>query len=127
MNLHSIAAGYISAVNPPLLCQLQPSNGYTVAEDGTQVPSYGNCVDIFCQVQALQYNDLMQTNGLNIQGRRLAAYIFGDWEGVVRSENKGGDLVTLPDGSVWLCAMVLEPWALSAGWTKICLTLQNGS
>jgi hypothetical protein len=127
MNLQNIAAKYVAVVNPWLLCTLQPSLPPTIQADGTQVPQYGPAQNIQCQVQALTYNDLMQTSGLNIQGRRVAIYINGDWEGVVRSEQKGGDLITTPDGSVWLCAMVLEPWALTAGWTKICATLQDGS
>ena len=127
MNLHSIVSPYISPVNPPLLCSLQVSTGYTTGLDGSRVPTYALPVQIECQCQALQYNDLMQTSGLNIQGKRLAMYILGDWEGLVRSDQKGGDLVTLPDGSVWLCAMVLENWSLSSGWTKICATLQDGS
>lgn len=127
MNLHNIVAPYVAAVNPWLLCTLQPSIGNTIAADGTPIPSYGTPQAIQCQVQAMTYNDLMQTSGLNIQGRRVSIYINGDWEGVVRSEQKGGDLITTPDGAVWLCAMVLEPWSLTAGWTKICATLQNGS
>jgi hypothetical protein len=124
MNLHSVVAPYIGAVNPFLLCQLQPSIGYTTNPDGTQVPGYGPAQDIYCQCQALQYNDLMQVSGLNIQGKRLAAYIIGDWNGVVRTDAKGGDIITLPDSSEWLCAFVLEPWSHSAGWTKVCLTEQ---
>lgn len=127
MNLHGIAAAYVAAVNPPLLCQLQASNGYTLAGDGSQIPTYADPVDIYVQCQALQFGDLMQISGLNIQGRKLAMYIQGDWEGTVRSESKGGDLITTPDGQIWLCALVLEPWALSAGWTKLAAVLQNGS
>ena len=84
-------------------------------------------VVVFCQVQALQYNDLMQTSSLNIQGRRQAIYITGDYAGVVRADEQGGDLVTLPDGTVWLCALVLERWALSSGWVKIAITEQNSA
>ncbi len=127
MNLHSICTGYISVINPPLLCSLQSSTGYTTSGDGTRVPAYAAPVDIYCQCQALQYNDIAQTNGLNIQGKRLAMYINGDWEGLVRSDSKGGDLITTPDGQVWLCAMVLENWSLTSGWTKICATLQDDS
>jgi hypothetical protein len=125
MNLHNIVAPYISAVNPPLLCSLKASIGYETAADGTQQPAYASPVDIEVQTQALQYNDIAQLNGLNIQGKRLAMYINGDWEGVVRSDSKGGDIITLPDGSVWLCAMVLENWSMSSGWTKIAATQQN--
>ena len=35
--------------------------------------------------------------------------------------------ITLPDGSVWLVALILEGWSRSAGWTKAAITLQDGS
>lgn len=127
MDLHSIAVGYVSAVNPVLLCQLQPSTGNTTAPDGTQTPSYGPAEPIYVQCQALTYNDLHQISGLNIQGTKLAMYIQGEWEGLVRSEQKGGDLITTPNGQIWLCVQVLENWYQSAGWTKLAAVLQNGS
>jgi hypothetical protein len=110
-----------------LLCTLQASTGNATAADGSRTPTYAAPVQIQVQVQALQYNDIAQVNGLNIQGKRLAMYIQGNWDGVVRNDQKGGDLITLPDNTVWLCAMVLENWSLSAGWTKICATLQDGA
>ncbi len=125
MNLHSIVAPIIAAINPPLLCSLQSSTGYSTSSDGKRAPSYAAPVQIQVQCQALQYQDLMQVNGLNIQGKRLAMYINGNWDGVVRNDSKGGDLITLPNGTVWLCAMVLENWSLSSGWTKICASEQN--
>jgi len=40
---------------------------------------------------------------------------------------KGGDLITEPDGTVWLVTTELEAWSASAGWTKVAVTQQNGS
>lgn len=127
MNLHAIAGQYVAVVNPWLLCQLQPSIGYSTNPDGEQVPSYGETTDVLCQAQALTYNDIQQTSSLNIAGVRKAIYIQGEWEGLVRSDKKGGDVITFPDGSVWLVVFVLENWSITAGWTKVCATLQNGS
>ena len=46
-----------------------------------------------------------------------------------RDGGNGGALqmVTLPDGTVWLVAYVFEDWYAVNGWQKICITLQNGS
>jgi hypothetical protein len=126
MNLHSIVAPYVGTVNPPLLCSLQSSTGYTTSNYG-RTPTYAAPVNVEVQCQALSYSDLRMLDSLNISGKRLAGYLTGNWDGVVRSETKGGDLVTLPDGSIWLCAYVLENWSLSSGWTKVCLTLQNNA
>ena len=76
------------------------------------------------QVQALTFRDIVQIEGLNLQGTRRAIYLSGRVDGLVRSLNKGGDLITLPDGSVWLVAMVLEQWP---DWVKCAATLQNTS
>jgi hypothetical protein len=47
--------------------------------------------------------------------------------GVSRPDGKGGDLITLPDGTVWLTAMVLENWGFMDGWTKLAIVKQDGS
>ncbi len=124
MNLHGIVTGYVNAVNPAVLCTMQMSTGYTIAADGSQVPSYATYIDVPCQIQAASYGDIQKTAGLNIQGTRRSVYINGNWQGLNRSEIKGGDIMTMPDGTVWLVAMVLEHWP---DWTKVAVTLQNGS
>jgi hypothetical protein len=127
MNLHSIVRNYIGAVNPQLIASIQFSTGYTTNADGTQVPAYAPAVTRKVQAQALQFRDLMQVNGLNLNGTKLAMYIDGDIEGVDRPTKRGGDLITLPDGTIWLVVLVLENWSKSAGWTKVAVVKQNGS
>lgn len=128
MNLHNIANAYVTAVNPNLPGVFRRSTGSTTSADGTRVPTYATGVPLVAQVQALQYKDLMQLDGLNINGEKRAMYVNGNWEGVSRPANKGGDIITLDgDGSVWLIVLVLENWASSAGWNKIAVVKQNGS
>ena len=127
MNLHAIAAPRIAAVNPWITGQYQQSNGYSTGADGTRTPSYLSAVPVQIQMQALTYRDLMQLDGLNINGVRKAMYITGNIEAVSRPDQKGGDLITLPDGSVWLVALVLENWFETANWTKVAVTKQDGS
>lgn len=79
------------------------------------------------QVQALTFRDLTQIDGLNLQGTRRGIYLFGKVDGLVRAENKGGDLIAIADGvhaGIWLVAMVLEQWP---GWVKVAATQQNGA
>lgn len=123
MNLHAVVAPLISAVNPWLAATIRRSAGYATADDGTQIPAYTTS-KVRAQVQALTYDDLRQIDGLNIQGERRAIYLDGSWDGVVRVDGRGGDLITLPDGSVWLVAQVLEDWSSTAGWVKVCATRQ---
>jgi hypothetical protein len=81
------------------------------------------------QVQALSYDDLRQIEGLQLQGVRRKAYVTGTWDGVIRSQDKGGDVIvfppgTLPQGDTWLVAHVLEYWPQ---WTAVVLTNINPS
>lgn len=128
MNLNAIAAGVISAINPFTPATLKISNGSTINADGSQVPRYLQpVVPVLAQLQSLTYRDIQQMEGLNLQGDRVAIYLNGEVDGLVRVNNKGGDLITIaagPHAGVFLVAMVLEQWN---DWCKVAATLQNGS
>jgi hypothetical protein len=79
------------------------------------------------QLQPMSSRDLEQLDGINLGGNKMSLYVNGDINGVVRYRFKGGDLVDLPDGSVWLVSQQIEGWNMTAGWTKAALTLQDGS
>ena len=121
MNLHAIVSGAVGTINPPVLCTLAVSTGYTTSPDGTRVPTYATTPNLPAQIQALSYTDLMKMGGLNIEGIRRAVYLNGNIEGVDRAAIKGGDIITEPDGTVWLVAQVLEAWP---DWTKLAATKQ---
>lgn len=82
---------------------------------------------LFGQVQPLSTSDLKQIEGLNLGGIKKSMYVNGDLNSVVRIALKGGDLVTLPDGTTWLVATQVEGWNMTAGWTKVVMVLQNGA
>ncbi|RVT95248.1 hypothetical protein EOD42_16825 [Rhodovarius crocodyli] len=120
MNLHSIVYGAIGTVNPHVLATLQASQGYTTLPDGTQVPNYDAPQNVMVQVQALSFADLKQIEGLNITGDARAIYLAGDWRGVVRPGQNGGDLITIGTDR-FLVAQTLEQWP---DWTKLVAVLQ---
>ena len=131
MNLHEIVSGVISAVNPPTSLSIQQSTGYTTAADGTQVPQYANPVTVNdADVQALDAGDIQHTDSLNIQGRKMAFYINGNIDGLIRPNLQGGDLITIVSGgnnpqllgSTWLVAVIAEYWP---DWCKVLAVLQN--
>jgi len=80
---------------------------------------------LYAQMQPLAGNDLRHVDMINLQGSHKVAYINGELRGGVRVTVRGGDLLTLPNGSQWLVTQVLEPWGLTAGWTKALVTLQD--
>lgn len=126
MNLHGIASAAVAAVNPMVPLLLQQSTGYTqVANgDGTQIPAYAAPITVMGQVQALDSGELRQVDRLNTGAVLRKVYLNGDWESLVRNAQKGGDLLTLPDGTVWLFVHVLEHWP---DWTAAVIAEQNGS
>ncbi len=128
MNLHGMVAPYIAAVNPMIAVTIQFSQRNTVADDGTPTPLYSAPVAASAQIQPLTYRDLQQLDGINLQGTRYKFYLYGQVDGVVRAESKGGDLITVPPGNrhagVYLVAQVLEQFP---DWVSCACTLQNGS
>lgn len=81
---------------------------------------------ITAQVQPLSWKDLQQLEGLNLSGERRKLYLYGEVNSVVRTTNKGGDLVTIAAGNpadgTYLVAQVLEQFS---GWCSCAATLQN--
>ena len=71
------------------------------------------------------HEDLRQLEGLNIQGSMRTIYLNGEVDAIIRINVKGGDIITLQDGSVWLTTHILEQW--DVGWCKISITLQDGA
>lgn len=129
MNLSGIVSPYVSAVTPLVSCTLRMSSGYTLLPNGKQSPTYDDFANIQCQIQSVSGSDLHNydnyaATGLNLQSIYRVVYLNGEWEGVDRSLIKGGDLFIDPSGNTWLVAQVIECWE---DWTKILVTLQNGS
>lgn len=127
MDLHNIVSGYVGTVNPFIMASIQMSDGYTTSPSGKQQPQYLPAINQLIQVQALQYNDIVQLDGLNIQGERRAIYLEGFWSGVIRADSKGGDLLTFPEypggpDRLWLVVFVFEHWPQ---WSKLAVTLQD--
>lgn len=123
MNLSEIAEGIIATVNPTSIATIRRSTGaYSTSADGTRTPFYQTIPNVAVQFQALSSDELRQMDGLNIQGNKLAAYLSGQWRGVVRATGEGGDLIVDASGNTWLVATVLENWT---DWTKLGLVLQS--
>ena len=124
MDLRGMANQASNTVNPNLIVTVKTSSGYVISGGQKQVATYNSPIVGPAQVQALDNSDLQQIDGLNIQGVKHAIYLNGDIEGLVRSENQAGDLITDTSGNVYLVTTVLENWGV---WTKVAATLQDGS
>lgn len=130
MNLHGIVSGVIGTVNPFVPVTLQQSAGtYDTALDGSRTPHY-NASPQSVQVQALSAKEIQHLDGLNIQGVLRKAYLNGDWRGVYRATNQGGDLMQFAavagvpaslQGTTWKVVQVFETWP---DWCALAIQLQ---
>lgn len=124
MNLNAIAGGIISVVLPQTSLIIKVSTGYTTGPDGKRVPTYAAPVTVMGSVQAMTSADLMQYESINVERVTTKIYVNGQVDGLVRAARKGGDLITTPDGSVWLVTNVFEDWP---DWVCVGVTKQNGA
>ncbi|HIE4429983.1 TPA: hypothetical protein ACXM9H_000954 [Burkholderia multivorans] len=130
MNLYSIVSGVIGTVNPFVPVTLQQSSGtYDTAPDGSRTPHYNASLQSV-QVQALSAKEIQHLDGLNIQGVLRKAYLNGDWRGVYRATNQGGDLLQFAaapgvpaslQGTTWKVVQVFETWP---DWCALAIQLQ---
>lgn len=98
MNLRTIANSISNTVNRNIVVSVRTSAGSTIGPGQRQIPVYNSPIIGPAQIQALDSSDLKQLEGLNIQGTIRALYMYGNLAGVVRPDNKGGDLVTIKSG-----------------------------
>lgn len=131
MNLHGVVRGAIQAVNPDTLVSWQTAIGYTTNNDGTRNPLY-SVSNAPMQVQAVSAWRLQQLEKLNITGVLRRIYAFGNVQGVVRPDFKGGDLLAFPqqyggNPQLWKVVQVSETWpdVQSNGWSDVIVQLQT--
>lgn len=126
MNLHGIVRGAITSVNPDILVPYYKSTGYGQDATFAQVPQYAAPVNVPIQVQALTARELQHKELVNIEGLKRAVYMYGNTQGIVRADKKGGDLLyfpQVPQGTnyIWKVVVVFETWP---DWCKVGVVLQ---
>lgn len=119
MNLRGIANRATSTINPNVPGVFQVNTGFTTLPGGKRVPSY-NSVDVIVQLQELSSTDLRQVDSVNIQGILRSAYLNGNFNGVNRPEQKGGDILMIGEEK-WLVVKVPELWP---DWIKVIICRQ---
>lgn len=120
MNLHQIVRGAITTVNPDVPGVLKVNSGFTTAPGGKRVQSYTD-VDVMAQMQELSSTDLKQVDAINVQGILQSVYLNGNFNGVNRPDQKGGDILVV-NGQQWLVVKVPELWS---DWCRVIVNLQR--
>lgn len=126
MNLHGIVRGAITTVNPDISATLLRSDGYITAPGGKQVPKFLSFSGKI-QVQGVSAKDLEHIDFLNIQGVLRLVYLYGNWAGVVRADQKGGDIMKfaqIPGAAIqdWRVVNIKETWP---DWCSVIVQLQT--
>lgn len=119
MNLHKLARKAISKVNPYIDALIYKSDGYEIV-DFNQVAKALNPIQMRVQKQAISQDDLEHIANINQQGQYVSIYTDGNWCGLDRTKEQGGDLFVI-EGQTWLVVMVPEIWP---DWTRVIACLQ---
>lgn len=126
MNLRGLANSAIQTVNPNIQgVWVRATGGYTTDAAGHRTAATTSSA-ITLQVQAMDAGDLKQVDGLNIQGVMRAVTMFGNVQGAVRADSKGGDILQFPQdkgGAIrnWRVVHVLETWPT---WSRVVVVMQ---
>jgi hypothetical protein len=125
MNLRGLANQLTSQINPNQAITWVQNTGYTTNAAGKRTPTTTSS-SISAQVQALSGRDLDHMDGMNVQGVMRTVFMYGNPQGVVRVDSKGGDMLQFPEipggaNRNWLVTQVIETWP---DWAKVVVTLQ---
>lgn len=126
IDVRGMANTLIQQVNENISADwIRSTGGYTTDAAGHRTPAQSTTT-IQAQVQGLSASDLQHIDGLNIQGVKRSVHMYGNVQGVVRSDQQGGDILRFPEipgGAVrdWRVIAVMETWA---DWARVVVVLQ---
>lgn len=118
MNIRKIANAYTRRVNKNVTVIIRCSNGFVEDESGRQIPQYLPPVSVLAQIQPVNSEERQSVERLNQSRIYRHVYLNGDWRGLQRSTEKGGDLLYW-DGYEWWIDDVPESWSATSGWTLV--------
>lgn len=126
LNLHGIVRGAITSAQSDIPIIYLQSTGSS-ASVGKRTPTYADPVTVLGQVQPVSGGQIRKYEFLQSQGIYRSIYFYGDIEAMVRSMQRGGDLVKFPQVpgnpvETWLVSKVDETW--NTGWCRVIVTLQ---
>ena len=119
MNLREIANIGIQAVNPNIEATIYKANGWTLNPDRSRTPAYDPPLTMMVQKQAMSQADLRHIDSMGLQGQFLSIYTNGNWCGLNRKANEGGDIFQIGSDK-WRVISIPENWE---NWTRVIVCL----
>lgn len=125
MNLRGIANSIITSVNPNHEAVLKINSGYTVDDEGNQIPNLTE-TPITIQPQSISTADLEHLNLISQQGQFMYAYANGQISALRRALGKGSERIVFTpygedDPAEWIVKQVIESYP---DWVKVLLWRQ---
>ena len=117
LNLHQLARGAINSINPDQPVVILQSDGFEVS-GYEQRPKWKPAVSVMAQCQPVADKTIQLLNQQRENSIWQDFYLAGDWSGLMRPKELGGDLLYW-NGFEWQIDQVLEAWAPTVGWTKV--------
>lgn len=122
INMHDVVRGAINVVNSDEMGVLYVSRGYTLDEYHRQIPEW-NAIPVSLQVQAMSHTAWQHVASSNIMGVLLQVWAYGNFQGVNRPNEEGGDILYMR-GTYWLVTHPIELWS---DWCHVVVTKQLGA
>lgn len=125
MNLRLVANSATQNINPNISIVWDRSTGYTTNAAGQRVPTTVSTT-VLGNVQGITGEDIRHIDALNLQGVFRSVHMYGNVQGVVRVDAKGGDILHFPEApneavKNWKVINVMETWP---DWCRVLVSLQ---
>ena len=129
INLHDVVRGVIPILHPDETCLLIQSKGNENVR-GVVTSVYAEPMRIKAQVQSFTNDDLKAMNDTSRTEHQRKVWLYSETElgqipqGIVRTMERGGDILLRSDGTWWLIAGMMEDFSAS-GWVSVRIVLQE--
>lgn len=128
-NLHALVRTQIPSVNPDTQVMWLQSTDNAVDDAGKSTPAYAAATTVGANIQPVSGSDIRKYEFLQSQGIFRTVYLFGNKQGLVRLQAKGGDLLQFAPVQgeavcTWLVKQVPETWDYNLGWCRVIVSMQ---
>jgi len=128
VNLHQVVRGAIPVLHPDEDVLLIQSLGQTNVR-GIVTATFADAVAVKAQIQSMGNDDLRAMNDTWRVEHQRKCYLFSETpagiipQTIVRTLERGGDLIRRADGSWWLITGMMEDFSAS-GWVSVRIVSQ---